>query len=140
MQKPVPRIDAVDAPFWKACNEQRVLIQRCTASSCRKFVYYPRVCCPHCQCGELEWTEVSGRGRIATYTIIHRPHHDGFQAEVPYVFAAVALDEGPIVYGQLAHESIDETGLLGRAVGPVFVEHTEDQKLLAFRLAPGTGT
>jgi uncharacterized protein len=138
IRKPVPRIDAINAPFWNACNEDRVLIQRCTAPDCRKFVYYPRVCCPHCHKGDLEWTEVSGQGRIATYTIIHRPHHDGFLDEVPYVFAAVTLDEGPIIYGRVVGEVAGNEPLIGQSVEPVFVQHTPDQKLLSFRLSAQT--
>lgn len=130
--KPVPRIDGVNAPFFAACNDEKVLIQRCMAPDCRSHVYYPRVCCPVCRHGELEWTEVSGRGRLVTFTTVHRPHHEGFSPETPYVFVAVEIDEGPLVYGRF---ETDRSRLprIGEAVEPVFVQHTPEQKLLAFR-------
>ena len=132
--KPLPRIDGVNAPFFAACNEERVLMQRCMAPDCRRHVYYPRVCCPFCRGSDLEWVQVSGRGRIKTWTVIRRPHHDGFLAETPYVFAAVEIDEGPLVYGRIEGDA-SWPPRIGDAVEPVFVQHTPDQKLLAFRAA-----
>ena len=134
--KPLPRIDAVNAPFFAACNDDTVLIQRCTAPACRHHVYYPRVCCPVCRHGHLDWVEVSGRGHVKTFTIVHRPHHDGFLADVPYVFAAVEIEEGPLIYGRIEGDP-SRPPSIGDAVLPVFVRHTPEQKLLAFRVEPG---
>ena len=134
--KPLPRIDPINAPFFAACNEQKVLIQRCGAPECRRYVYYPRVCCPVCRSGELDWVEVSGRGRIKTYTVVHRPHHDGFLADTPYIFGAVEIEEGPLVYGRIDADP-SRPPAVGDAVEPVFAQHTPEQKLLAFRASSG---
>ena len=131
--KPVPRINATNAPFWQACNDERVVLQRCANPACSRFVYYPRVCCPHCHGGELEWTEIAGHGRIVTYTVVHRVHHEGFADEAPYIFAAVELDEGPLVYARLDAADAPGEALIGRRVEPIFLRHTPDQKLLGFR-------
>ena len=45
------------------------------------------------------WVEVPGRGKIVSHTTIHRPHHDGFNAE-RYVFAAIEI-EGAQLYAQV---------------------------------------
>ena len=132
--KPVPRIDAVNAPFFAGCNDGKVLMQRCGAADCGSYIYYPRVCCPVCRRGDLDWIEVSGRGRIATFTIVHRPHHEGFSPKTPYIFAAVWLEEGPLIYGRLEVDPIKPPALNAQ-VEPVFIEHTLDQRLLAFRLS-----
>jgi uncharacterized OB-fold protein len=134
--KPIPRIDAVNAPFFAACNEEKVSIQRCTAPDCRRFNYYPRVCCPVCRSGEFEWVKVSGRGRILTCTVVHRPHHEGFADDTPYVFAAVELEEGPMIYGRIEGEA-SRPPALGTPVSPIFVQHVRGQKLLAFRPVSG---
>jgi uncharacterized OB-fold protein len=42
----------------------------------------------------VEWFEASGRGRLHTYVIAHRPAA-GFEDAVPYVIAIVELEEGP---------------------------------------------
>lgn len=137
--KPAPRIDATNAPFWRACNDERVLLQRCTNPVCARFVYYPRVCCPHCRSGALEWTEIAGHGRIVTYTVVHRVHHEGFANEAPYLFAAVELDEGPLIYARLDAAEPAGASLIGRRVEPIFLRHSPDQKLLGFRLTHGKG-
>jgi len=132
--KPSPRVTPDNQPFFDGCNRGELLIQRCTAQQCNRFVYYPRVACPHCD-GPLEWVRPSGRGRIVSFTSVHRPHHESFYAEAPYYFIAVQLEEGPIMYSRLRHEGpLDEEGLIGRNVRAVFVQHTQEQRLPFFQL------
>jgi len=133
MNKPQPVVNEVNAPFWNALSEQRIVLQTC--GGCRKTVFYPRVCCPYCQSDSLEWGEVSGHGRVVSHTTIHRPHHPGFDDEVPYVFGAIELTEGALIYGQILDAPITDVSLLGQAVEPVFQPSGQGQTLLAFRLA-----
>jgi len=39
--------------------------------------------------------QVSGRGRLHSFTIIRQPANAAFRDDVPYVYAVVQLDEGP---------------------------------------------
>lgn len=133
MLKPQPRITELNRPFWNGCNEGRLMIQRCLA--CDKAIFYPRVCCPFCQHGELGWVEASGSGEVISHTTVHRTHHDGFNAEAPYVFAAIALDEGPCLYAQLKDAPVDGSSLVGCRVRVEFVPHGPQLKMAAFRLA-----
>ena len=133
-EKPDPRVNAINRPFWEACNRGEFLLQRCAAPSCGHFVYFPRVCCPHCGGGDLEWMKPSGRGRIVSYARIHRPQHPSFFDEAPYYFIAVELDEGPLMYSRLDGEPVSEDGLIGHAVEVVFADHTPQQRLPFFRL------
>jgi uncharacterized OB-fold protein len=133
MLKPRPRVTELNRPFWNGCNEGRLVIQKCRA--CARAVFYPRACCPFCKAGDLDWIVASGWGRIISHTTVHRTHHDSFNAEAPYVFAAVALDEGPAMYGQVVGAPTADTSLIGRAVTTAFVEHVPGQKIAAFRLA-----
>ena len=64
-------------------------IQRC--ASCRKHVFYPRVLCPHCGAGQLDWTAPSGRGTVYSTTVVRRKEADGGD----YNVALIDLDEGP---------------------------------------------
>jgi uncharacterized OB-fold protein len=133
MLKPQPRVTELNRPFWSGCNEGRLMIQRCAA--CARAVFYPRVCCPFCRHGELDWIQASGRGKIISHTTVHRTHHDSFNAEAPYVFAAVELEEGPCLYAQLRGAPTDGTSLIGCAVAAEFVDHGPGLKIAAFRLA-----
>jgi len=133
MLKPQPRINALNQPFWQGCNDDRLMIQYC--ASCRHHVFYPRVCCPYCREDGLQWVLASGRGKVLSHTTVRRTHHDGFNAEAPYVFAAIELEEGPCLYGQLPGAPVDGESLIGLQVRATFVEHGPGQKIAAFRLA-----
>lgn len=86
---PVP--DAVSQAFWEGVAEGVLRLQRCRA--CGHHVFYPRAVCPHCLSAELDWVEASGRGRVHSFTVVHRAPAD-YREEVPYVVALVDLDEG----------------------------------------------
>jgi uncharacterized protein len=86
---PVP--DAVSLPFWEGIAEGVLRVQRCGA--CGRYVFYPRAVCPYCASSKLDWVDASGRGRIHSYTVVHRAPPE-YRDEVPYVVALVELDEG----------------------------------------------
>ena len=133
-EKPQPRINQINAPFWKACNEGKLLIQQCQASACMKWVYFPRVCCPHCGSGDLAWQEASGKGNVESFTVIRRPQHPSFFPEAPYYFVAVRLKEGPLIYSRLEHPHDPELNLMGRSVRAIYREHGPSQQLPFFVL------
>jgi uncharacterized OB-fold protein len=91
--KPLPQPSAISQPFWDGLAEGALRIQRC--EQCGRLVFYPRPYCPDCLSDALTWTEMSGRGRVYTYTVVRRAMHPAFQPDVPYVFAIVELAEGP---------------------------------------------
>jgi uncharacterized OB-fold protein len=68
------------------------MLQHC--GPCAAAYFPPSPYCPRCLSDEVEWKAASGRGRLHTYLIAHRPA-PGFEAEVPYAIAIVELDEGP---------------------------------------------
>lgn len=133
-ERPMPRITAVNRPFWDACNRGALALQQCTSPACRQYVFYPRVCCPHCGGGSLTWNPVSGRGTLVSYTKVHRPQHDSFRGEIPIYFIAVRLAEEPLMYSRLATRPPSDDALLGRAVRVTFPESDTAQKLPFFEL------
>jgi len=91
--KPLPIITDENRPFWEACRQGKLLLQFCDA--CHQYQFYPRLYCMHCSSDQLYWVEVSGRGMIYSYTIIHQNKSPEFIADVPYNVAIVQLEEGP---------------------------------------------
>ncbi len=79
-------------PFWEATKRHELVIQRCRM--CDVFFFYPRELCPTCLSDNLEWAPVSGRGRVHAFTIVYQPNDPRFNAEAPYVYAVIQLDEG----------------------------------------------
>src|SRR3546814_4646213 len=110
----MPSIDEINQPFWASCNDQRLMLQHCRNEQCGRYIYYPRVCCPHCRRPGLHWVDVSGKGKIESYSKIYRPQHDSFRTEVPIYFVAVRLNEGPLMYSRLDERPVNDEGLLGQ--------------------------
>ena len=135
MNKPQPRVTELNRRYWDGINAGQLVLQYCLNHACGRAIFYPRVCCPYCQHAELEWRDVTGTGRVISHSTIHRTHHDGFNDEAPYVFAAVELGEGVLVYAQLPGAPVDGTSLIGRAVSADFVPHGPNRRMLVFRLA-----
>lgn len=90
--KPSPRPTPETQPFWDATAAGELHLQRCR--ECDEHYFPPRPFCPRCQGDDVVWERTSGRGRLHTYLINHRPH-PGWQDEAPYTIAVVELDEGP---------------------------------------------
>lgn len=133
--RPLPRKTSVTAPFWDGCNAGKLLLQRCTDPACGKHVFYPRVCCPYCHKGNLEWVGASGRGTIVSFTLVHRPQHEAFYAEAPICFIAVKLAEGPILYSHLLERPKAGDRLIGCAVEATLVEVAPGERLPHFKLS-----
>jgi len=91
-EKPIPLTDGLSEVYWQAARERRLLVQRCAA--CGSHQFYPRSRCSRCLAPEPEWVQASGRGRLHTYSVIHRATNPEFADDCPYVFAIVELDEG----------------------------------------------
>jgi hypothetical protein len=91
--KPIPVASVESAPYWEGLRNHRLLMQKC--SGCKNFWFPPSLLCPHCGSAHNEWCELSGRGRVFTYVVVHRVYHPGFAGDVPYVVAVIELDEGP---------------------------------------------
>ena len=79
-------------PFWRGCAEQRMVVPWC--GQCRRFHFYPRRFCPHCDSGSIEWREASGDGTVYSFAVVQRPIEKAFSTLVPYVIAIVELEEG----------------------------------------------
>lgn len=92
-ERPLPIPDPSTAAYWEAARAHRLTLPRC--KMCEKIHFYPRTLCPHCGSDAIEWVLCTGRGRIYSFTIVHRPPSPAFKAQVPYVVAIIGLDEGP---------------------------------------------
>ena len=85
--------NGLTGPYWRAVTEGRLELPAC--DECGAFHFYPRVACPACGSTSISWKAAGGTGHIYSYTVVNRSPGEAFADEVPYVLAAVALDEGP---------------------------------------------
>ena len=67
--KPLPRFYSEGSrEFYDGCKRRELLIQRCL--ECRKFRFPPQLMCSQCHSTNSSWVPVSGRGFVATFTVI----------------------------------------------------------------------
>ena len=86
----VPQPTPETQPFWDGTKQGELRLQRCDA--CTHVYFPPRPFCPKCANRKVSWFKASGRGRLFSYVIHHRPA-PGFKP--PYSIAVVELAEGP---------------------------------------------
>jgi uncharacterized protein len=91
--KPRPRITPDSEPFWAALRERKLVLPFCR--DCGVPHLPPGPVCPSCFSDRLQWRPASGRGRISTWTVVHKAWFPAFAGDVPYNVVQVELDEGP---------------------------------------------
>jgi uncharacterized OB-fold protein len=128
--KPLPRLDAVNKPFWAAAKENKFLLQHCP--SCGDTRFPPGPVCPKCLAGEQTWVEASGKGTLESWVDMHRAYWDGYKDDLPYRVCLVRLEEGPVVVSSL----VDKTDNLrmGAPVTVVYEAVTDEVTLPKFTL------
>ncbi|MDQ8757575.1 Zn-ribbon domain-containing OB-fold protein [Sphingosinicella sp. LHD-64] len=126
---PLPQPTELSRPFWAAANEGRLVLQRCDA--CGHHRWTPQILCTNCLVEPFTWTEVSGRGKLYSYTIVYRAPLAGF--EIPYVLAVVELEEGPLMLTRLV-DAPTERLAVDAPVEVAFTRASEEINLYTFRL------
>ncbi len=126
---PVPVPTPETEHFWAGTKAGRLKLQRC--SSCSEVYFPPRPFCPVCVSRNVEVFDASGRARLYSYVINHRPHpaFDG-----PYAIAVVELDEGPRMMTNLVNvDQTPEALVLDMPLEVVFEPLTEEISLPYFQ-------
>ena len=128
--KPLPRIDALTAPFWAAAKQGKLLLQHCP--TCGDIRFPPGPVCPKCLAGNQDWIESSGKGVLESWIDMHRAYWDGFKSDLPYRVCLVSLEEGPVIVSNLIDRT--ENLRIGAPVKVVFDAVTDDVTLPKFTL------
>lgn len=89
--KLIPHVSSEMKPFFDAARDHKLAVQKCDNCGALRFPAAPM--CLKCDSPKASWVTVSGRGKIFSFTIMHRAYHPAFKA--PYALAVVELDEGP---------------------------------------------
>jgi len=89
-----PTIEA----YKKNIQEGKFKAFKC--SKCKAVIAPPLSTCYNCGGTKMEWTTVSGKGMLVSFTIIYVAP-DEFAAEVPYIVGIVELEEKTRVTARL---------------------------------------
>ncbi len=90
----------MEVPRHWRLKQQRYALVGEVCPHCDSKIFPPRDVCPYC--GEEAKTQytMSGKGKVYSYTIM-RDAPAGYEENIPYTVAVVALEEGPMVTAQL---------------------------------------
>jgi uncharacterized OB-fold protein len=134
VRKPLPAITNEAKPFWDAAAQNKLLMQHC--KDCGAWVWTPRPLCNECGSEHIEWTPMSGKGEIYSFTVIRqvvgRAASKSFEPDIPYVVAWVDLDEGPRMISNVVGCPVDQV-TLGMKVSVVFEQASKDVWLPKFK-------
>src|SRR4030042_871306 len=84
--------------YNEALKQNKLLGLKC--QQCITITVPPRIACSNCASTDMDITELSGKGKIQTFTTVFVPP-EGRESECPYVIVLVELDEGPWIMGNL---------------------------------------
>ncbi len=127
---PVPEITEAMRPFFAAAREHRVVVQRCC--NCGKLRFPARELCSHCLARAAEWIEVSGRGTVYSFGVVHQVSHPAFAHLVPYAVVIVELAEGVRMTSNVV-DCAPQALRIGMPVEAVFDPITPEVTLPRFR-------
>lgn len=130
--KPIkPVISETNKPFWDGCRNHKLMAQQC--ASCQELRYPFADICPNCLSQEFEWRELSGRGEMLSYIIIHRGYHPYWAARVPYNVAFIQLDEGLRMFSNIIGTPNDKLEV-GQRVTVAYEQRDEDLVVPVFEV------
>jgi uncharacterized protein len=86
-------LDHDNIDHYRGMLAGKLLINRCAA--CGYWIYPHRPLCPRCLSWDVRASEVSGRGKVFMFTLIHQLREPGGRLREPLIAAAVELVEQP---------------------------------------------
>lgn len=100
------------ASFGNFLKEKKLMASKCT--KCDALWLPPRPICLKCSSDALEWTELSGKGRLLAYTVIGvgpMPMIEaGYGRDKPYCVGIVEVEEGPRIGAQILGVDVKNPG------------------------------
>jgi uncharacterized OB-fold protein len=120
--------------YQKFIEEENFKAYKCV--DCGMVIAPPSGTCYGCGSTKMEWTDVSGKGTLVSFTVIHIAPDD-FADEAPYYVGIVELEEGTRVTSRLIgyNPETPETITLGTPVKLDYERGSSGKVYLAFKPA-----
>ncbi|KKN51602.1 hypothetical protein LCGC14_0620930 [marine sediment metagenome] len=112
--------------YLEYIDSKKLMGSKC--KKCSTTYVPPRKLCIKCNSTDLEWLEMTGKGKLAAFSCIGVGTtfmvRKGYSMKKPYCFSVIELDEGPMISGQLigVDESNPDTISIGTPVKVSFIE------------------
>jgi uncharacterized OB-fold protein len=125
-----------DISFEKYLNEEKLMGNRC--KQCNALFIPPRPICITCHSTDMNWVEMSGKGKLSAYTCISIGpsfmRAEGYDRHNPYCSGVVELEEGARVDARI--EGVDpkepENINVGMSLRVKFLHREDHKTYLAF--------
>ena len=123
--------------FARHLKDGRLMASKCT--KCGETTFPPRADCPACMAGEFEYTELSGKATLHTFTKIDAAP-TGFEDEVPYTVGVADLKEGGRALAWIGDTISEDEIRIGMElqVVPRIFDEVEEIKVYYTLEKPGT--
>lgn len=118
--------------YYKFLSEHKLMASRCREN--RAVYLPPRAICPTNHSTDMEWVELSGKGKVIAFTVITIAPtamiEAGYSRTNPYCAGIVQLEEGPTISAQILGVDVahPEKIAIGTPVQATFVERGEGDK------------
>ncbi len=107
------------AKFVDYLDEGKIMGTKC--KSCGAKYFPPRNDCAQCLSSDLEWFEITGKGKLLTYSkLMYAP--SGFENDLPYRICVVEYPDGVKVFGRVSPAIPDESLSIGMELVAVAVK------------------
>ena len=129
--KPKPIIDDDSKNYWESAKLNKLVIQYLKNSN--EYFLYSKQLINNIDDSEIVWKEVSGKGIIYSYSIIHTPAGPSFKEDTPYIVASIELEEGARIISNIVNSNFSKI-TIGKKVRVVFEKQSEELTIPKFEI------
>lgn len=104
IRTPLFRKSPESLPFWQAAQEGRLVLPFCPKCDQPHLPVGP--VCPFCFSDLIIFKESSGKGKVSSFTVVHKQWFPDFYRPLPYNVVQVELTEGPRLMGIFEEKDI----------------------------------
>lgn len=101
-------------------DEKKILGIKCP--KCQIVYVPPRVTCGRCFSRMSDWVELSGRGRLESFTVVNYSEST-HPVKAPFILGAIKLEGADTGLTHLIGEAKEQDLKIGAILEPVFQEH-----------------
>jgi len=128
--KPIPIIDNDSKIYWESAKNNKLLIQYSKKSN--EYFLYSKQLISNIDNNDIEWKEVSGKGKIYSFTEVYVPAGPAFKEETPYIVASIELEEGARIISNIVTSKKNIT--IGMKVKVIFDKQSEELTIPKFKI------
>jgi hypothetical protein len=130
-KKPRPSIDSDSKIYWESAKNNKLMLQY--SLDTKEYFLYSKQLTNASDSKNIEWKQVSGKGKVYSFTVVHAPAGPAFKEDTPYIVASIELDEGARIISNILTDNIDNISV-GDKVSVVFEKQDDDLTIPMFKL------